>query len=51
MGSGWSRNGWKIRTVKRGDLDGHKPVFIARECGYEEPPFRSQSVRSSAEAE
>jgi len=45
---GWRQNGRKRERSKQGDLPGYRTVFMA--LVPEEPPGRSQSVRSSEEA-
>ena len=47
-GGGWRQNGRKCERGKQGDLPGNRTVFMARVP--EEPPGRSQSVRSSEQA-
>ena len=45
---GWRQNGRKRERGKQGDLPGDRTVFMAKRP--EEPPGRSQSVRSSQQA-
>ena len=50
---GWRQNDRKFQHSKQGDLNGQDGVHATtaeRPSGAEEPPFRSQSVRSSEEA-